>query len=211
MQAARRVDDDDVGAAALGGGQRVEDDGARVGALLVRDDLGADAVAPLVHLLDGGGAEGVGGGDDHLRVVLSVGVGELADARGLAGAVDADDEDDGGPGDGFGALSVAPEAAPRLGRLEDIDELVLEGVADVVGVFEAFLLDAALHVFEHLLGGRDAGVGADEQLFELFPEGVIDACAFEEGGEVGEPGLAGAFESLLGLPGVFLFAFLFAE
>ena len=179
---------------------------------LWRDDLGAHAVAPLAHLLDGGGAKGVGGGDDDLRVVLSVGVGQLADAGRLAGAVDADDEDDGRPGRRLRGPGRRARGCPRgWADFEDIDELVLEGVAHVVGVVEAFLLDAALHVFEHFLGGGHAGVGADEELFELFPEGVIDAGAFEEGGEVGEPGLSSAFEGLLGLPGVFLFAFLFAE
>ena len=127
--------------AALGGGHRVEDDGAGVGALLVRDDVGADDLAPGLELLDGGGAERVGGGDDDLLAVLAVGLRELGDARRLAGAVDADDEDDGGRPSRRRVL-LAPDAALLAAGLEDADQLFLEEIADRVGVLDALLLDA---------------------------------------------------------------------
>ena len=57
------------------------------------DDSGADPLAPLLELVDGGGSEGVAGGQDDLLTLGDVGVGQLGDAGGLAGAVDADDED----------------------------------------------------------------------------------------------------------------------
>ena len=77
-----------------GRGQAVEGDGGRVGALLVVDDRGADAVAPDGQLLGGGGPEGVGGGQHRLLALLGQGEGELADGGRLAGAVDPDDQHD---------------------------------------------------------------------------------------------------------------------
>jgi len=47
--------------------------------------------------------------------------------------------------------------------------------------------------------GGDAGVGADEEFFELLPDLVIDLASIEEARDVAEPALAGAFERLLGL------------
>jgi len=46
---------------------------------------------------------------------------------------------------------------------------------------------------------RYAGVGADQQLLELFPDLFIDFAAVEQAGDVAEPPLAGAFECLFGL------------
>ena len=52
---------------------------------------------------------------------------------------------------------------------------------------------------QDLLRRRDAGVGADQQLFELVPDLVVDLAAVEDAGDVAEPALAGAFERLFGL------------
>jgi len=46
---------------------------------------------------------------------------------------------------------------------------------------------------------RDAGVRADQQLFQLLPDLVIDLAAVEEPGDAAEPPLAGAFERVFGL------------
>jgi hypothetical protein len=47
---------------------------------------------------------------------------------------------------------------------------------------------------QHLLGGGDAGVGADEQLLQLQPELLIEGRAVEEVSDVAEPGAAGALK-----------------
>ena len=59
-----------------------------------RDDLAARALRPAGELLDGRGAERVGGAEHDLQPELALQVpGELADRRRLAGAVDADGHD----------------------------------------------------------------------------------------------------------------------
>ena len=57
----------------------------------------ADPLAPGLELVGGGGAEGVGGAEDDALAVADQHAGDLADRRRLAGAVDADHEDDAGP------------------------------------------------------------------------------------------------------------------
>ncbi len=74
--------------------QRVIDEAGGVGACGAGDDGRAGALAPDAELIDGGGAERVAGGEHHLLAVAVKLCGELADGRRLAGAVDADNEND---------------------------------------------------------------------------------------------------------------------
>src|SRR5581483_53427 len=96
VQPAGRVDDHDVATARDGRLDRVVGDGRRIGAPDRADEVGVRALRPDLELLLGGGAEGVGGRDEHRAAVLAQLLRELPDRRRLAGAVDADDEDDGG-------------------------------------------------------------------------------------------------------------------
>src|SRR3546814_6185358 len=93
LQPARRIDDKDVDTFRGRLLHAVEDDGGRIAALGAGDDRHADAVGPDLELADGGGTEGVAGGEQHAVILLQKQVGELGDSGGLAGAVDADDQD----------------------------------------------------------------------------------------------------------------------
>jgi truncated hemoglobin YjbI len=62
--------------------------------LSTADEVGLRALRPDLELLLGGGPEGVRGSEEHRAVVLAQLLRQLADRRRLAGAVDADDEDD---------------------------------------------------------------------------------------------------------------------
>ena len=62
-----------------------------------RIDLDVDALAPALELLDRGRAEGVGGGQDHALARPLQRGGQLGRGRGLARAVDAEQQHDGGP------------------------------------------------------------------------------------------------------------------
>ena len=61
---------------------------------LPRTRVARRAAGPDLQLLGGGGAEGVAGREQHLLAVAGELGGQLADGRGLAAAVDADDEQD---------------------------------------------------------------------------------------------------------------------
>ena len=95
----------------------------------------AGALAPALELLDGGGAERVGGADhDLLAERLAQVPGELADRGRLAGAVDADDEDHGRVGAQVdrvvaGAGELGEQLGEALGQRLAADELALLGLA----------------------------------------------------------------------------------
>ncbi len=210
MEPSGGVDEEHVGVAAFGRGECIKDDGAGVGALLVGDDVGADDLAPRLELLDGSGAERVCSGDNDAIAFFAVGLRKFGDTGRLASAVYADDEDDIRARLGRWTL-VAPNAAFLRAGLEDGNELFLEEIADGDRFLDLFLLNAELDVGEDLLRGVDPGVGANEELFELLPDLVVDLAAVEKAGDVAEPSLTGAFERLLGLLVSFLGAFEDAE
>src|SRR4051794_29650074 len=92
MEAARGVDDDDIRLARARGGDRVEDDRARIGAGLLLDEVRAGALRPHTELLDGRRTKGVARSEHDLPALVGETTRQLSDRRGLARAVDADDE-----------------------------------------------------------------------------------------------------------------------
>src|SRR3546814_10439731 len=64
-------------------------------------DVCSSDLAPGLQLRDGGGAEGVAGGEHQAAALVLVASRQLADGGGLADAVDADGEDDERPRSGI--------------------------------------------------------------------------------------------------------------
>src|SRR6267378_5784681 len=92
MQAPSGIHDDHVCGSRLGGGNRIVNDSCRIGAGFLFDDLDAVALRPDFQLLDGGGAKRICGAEHHAATFLAKPVCELPNARGLASAVDANNE-----------------------------------------------------------------------------------------------------------------------
>ena len=112
VEAAGGVRDEDVGVAGDGGVERVEHDGGRVGVGRVRDDLRVRCAAAQIRSWSIAAARKVSAAArTHAPAVRALARGQLADGRRLAGAVDADDEDDRGRalgrGDGLPVRGVA--------------------------------------------------------------------------------------------------------
>ena len=70
----------------------------RVGIDRPAHEAGSRPVGPDLELFDGGGAEGVAGDDHHLGALGREVGGDLAQRRGLARAIDADEQHHIGPG-----------------------------------------------------------------------------------------------------------------
>ncbi len=126
MQAPRRVDEHQVAAELVGLVEHVVAHARGVGAAVALDHGNAGAPAPDVQLLDGGGAEGVCAADHHVLARMGLGARDLADRRGLAGAVDADEQH----------AARGPVEDVALGLDEELAESLGEGGAQLIGGLE---------------------------------------------------------------------------
>ena len=193
MEASGRVGDDHV--IAPGGGRLhgVEDDSGGICALAGLDDRHTGAARPDLQLLAGGGAEGVARGQHDLFALTGVVVGQLCDAGGLAHAVDADDEDDGG-------VAVQRHFVFRAHLVGDD---VTESVSRLLAGLEALFLHAVAEGVHQLHGDVAAHVRQNELLFQFIVEVVVDLAAGQRIEDVAPKARAGLFEAVLHL--VFFF------
>ena len=155
--------------------QRVVREARGVGALVALDEIGRRCVGPDPQLLDRGGAERVAGGEDHLPAFAAELGGELADRRRLAGAVDADDQDDERllgrvvferAGDGNERpLDLRGEDRPDLVR---IDALLVAPARDR-------LADAGRRA--------EAEVGLDQHVLQIVERGGVEPALGEDVGD----------------------------
>ncbi len=166
VEAAGGVDDEDLGGTGFGGGAGVVERGGGVAALPGLDDGDVGAGGPDLELLDGGGAEGVGGAEqDGTSLSGEVG-GELAGGGGLAGAVDADHHDD--LGRRVGMVDGPSDA------VEDGFELGFEELLELVAALDSGAEGALAEVFEDQGGGGGSDVGGEQDGFEVVEGGGVD-------------------------------------
>ena len=160
MQAARSVDENRIASFGLARGNGVEHDGGRIGALARANDVDAGACRPDLELLDRRRAERIGRADERILPFAPDQMGQLADRRGLARPVDADDErhlrprgDDDGP----------------IDRAEHAQDLLLDQIAQAAAVGRS-----RLDRCDDAIGRRDADVRRDEQLLERVDRLDVD-------------------------------------
>src|SRR5262245_1978611 len=186
LQAPRRVDEEHVEAFRPRPLERLEGDAGGIGAHRLRHDLGADPLAPDLELIDRGGAERVGGREHDLQVLAIEPVRELGCGRGLAGAVDADNEKD------MGALARRKLDRLRPGRKHACD---LRGDDLAHGLWRKSPLVAALR--QPLANARrhpDAEIGLDQGLLDPVERLLIELALGERAGKSVGEGIGGAGE-----------------
>jgi len=198
MQAARRIDQDDVGGPLLRRCHCIENDGGGVLPLLVCDNRCANPVSPEFELLDCGGAERVCGGKNDALAIPAEGAGQLRNAGRLSCTVDADHEDYRGRERPVLIALVTPELSLAVNRLQQRDKLIAERFSYLFGLLHPLFADPASHFVEYHLRRFDPRVGADQNLLELVPQLVVDLGAFEYAGHPPEESALGASERLLG-------------
>jgi hypothetical protein len=146
----RSIDQDDIEPVLLGVLHRVGRNVRRVLAVALLEDVHAAALAlrqflqvPHVHtqLLDGAGAERVGGGDEHAVVVLQQEEGDFGEVCGFADAVHADDGEDVGACAGGVYGGDFAEEVEGVGGREDAGECFFHRGAQ--GGFDGYGLSAA--------------------------------------------------------------------
>jgi hypothetical protein len=106
---------------------------------------------------------------------------ELADRRGLAGAVDADDENRKG-------RSSAVDYQRLLSRRQDVEQRTAQRAEQRVQIGELLALNLAAQFVENTIGRLDADVCSDQPRFELVEHRVVDAACRQQVREVvGQP------------------------
>ena len=93
LQPSGRVDQQHIDAFRAGAFERLEGDAGRIGADLLGDHLRANALAPHFELIDGRGAERVGGGEHDAQALALELMRHLGGGGGLAGAVHPDHQE----------------------------------------------------------------------------------------------------------------------
>src|SRR6185437_1752622 len=167
------VDDDDVAAAGLGGGDRIEGDRGRIAAGLGRDEVGLGPLRPRLELLAGGGAERVVGADHARAAGLAQVPGDLADRRRLARAVHAAHEQDGRMGG-----DVDAGIARRRHQLGDD---LLEPAGELLRGRQPAGVGLRLEPLDDRDRGGDAAVGQEQRLLEPLPHLGIGGVEHDPG------------------------------
>ena len=186
MQPAGRIDDHRTGASRAPRLHGIERYGPWVGPRLMRDHVDPRALTPEPQLLDGRGTIGVGGGQQRVAAFASEQVGQLANRRRLARAVDAHHEHD-----GRRSLEVQRARPPaHLPR-----EVGLQVPQRVGGRTKVGTGRLAAQVGDHPFRGGHTGVGGDQRRFEIVPEHGIERGAAEDFLEVGDIALTARLEA----------------
>ena len=124
--------------------------------------------AHIAELVGGGGAERVGRGEEHRVTLVERLRRELGRGRGLADAVDADEQPD------VGATGLEGESPSGGGRVEHIGDLALEQRGHRVAVVDALCDRAGLDAVDETRRGVESRVGEEQRLFQLVPDLVIE-------------------------------------
>ena len=171
VESPSRIDQDHVVPLGDGAFHGVEGDGGGVGVLALSDEIGPGALSPNPQLVYGRGPERVGGPDGDLEAPLGELVAEFADGRGLAHAVDSDDQENIGAF-GLRQVQVCGLIAP-VGFEHAGDFLAEHGqqTVDGGGVLPGGTVLDALH---DLHRGLHADVTGDQGLLELFEHVGVD-------------------------------------
>ena len=132
--------------------------------MLSLDEINVGALGPDFELLDGGGAEGVGGAEQHAAAFAGVEGCELAGGGGLAGAVYADHHDDLGRRwrcDGLGD------------GVQDAEDLGLEQRLEFGAAGDALAQRPLAQAGEDCVRRRAADVGGEQRQLQLVELAVV--------------------------------------
>ena len=167
MQTTGGIDEHQVTAALIGLVEHVIAHARRIGAAVTLDNRYAGALAPYIELLDGGGAEGVSRTDHHVLAAGGHGARNLADRRGLAGAVNAHKQ----------------HAARRIGERIALDghkvlfKLLSQGTTELRGGLEVLLGSGITQVIGDLNGDLGTHVTHNEGVLKVLPKILVDLTA----------------------------------
>src|SRR5687768_16786644 len=162
MQAASRVDHDDVGVAGDGSVDGVEGDSGRIAPSAPTNEVGAGTVGPHTELVDRAGAKGVGRTDDNTLALPPQQMCQLPDKGSFACPVDAEYENDRRTRRGHTQRRFCvPSPQHRFDTAaQRLEKLILRPDVTTLGL----LLDLG----DEAERGRDTKISLEQRLLELL-------------------------------------------
>ena len=100
-------------------------------------------------MVDGGGAECVGGAEQDVLSLRTEYLGQFADGRGLAGAVDSDHQN-------YFRRAVDFADRPRVRGSQNRQQLFFQQALEFLNVSDLFVVRLLAELAQHFLGGRAA-------------------------------------------------------
>ena len=171
VQATGRVAEHEIDVARGRAFDRVEDDCAGIATLVAANEFGATALCPRAELLDGRGAERIAGSHQHRSTDGGLLGADLADRRGLADTVDADEQPH------VGTTWYVLEVERAISARQTVDHLGLQRVEELRGFGDLLRLHLHTQTSEQIVGHSNADIGAQQRLFEVVPRLVGDAAS----------------------------------
>ena len=168
--------------------QGIENHGTRIGSRLLGAELRAGALGPDVQLLDRGGAKGVACHEHHAQALIAQSPRELADAGGLARAVDADDEH-------HERLGAAHDLQRPLAGLEQLDQPGAHGAQQRLDVVELMARHAPVQVAQDVVRGLDTDVREQQPRLEVLEHRGVDLAPAQQSAQITRDGGAAAVEA----------------
>ena len=200
MQAAGGIDEHHVGVLRQGRGNGVVGHRGGVAVEFLLHYLHVGAACPFLELLDGGGAESVGGAEDNLVSGGLVLRGEFADGGGLAYTVDTHHKHDVRAftlGDVEVALALRGTVAARsVGH--HIGNDVVEQAVQLLGANVFVAGDTLFEVVDDFDGCLHTHIRRDKDFFELVKKVLVDgAAAQRRAPDFVEKALLGLFKTFV--------------
>ena len=165
MKSARRVAENDVNTSRLRRGERVEQHRAGIRALDRADDLALGAVCPNFKLIRRRRAERVRRAQQYALALALQTVGDLADGRGLAHAVHADDQHD---------ARLGRQVKRGVAHVQLFNQNIAQRLLHIVAALDALLVHDVAQLFHRVVRDRCAEVGHNEAVLKLVIEFVVN-------------------------------------
>ncbi len=172
LQTACSVDDKNIAARIFGLLPCIIGKARCIGPELARNNRGTGALAPDMELFDGGSAESIACRKHDLEAASGQFCGKLADGRGLAGAIDADNQND---------MRLVREI--KLQRLCDRPKHLFDFRAhDVAHFFASHVLaiTTGRQRIGHTHGRFKAEIGLNEHVFKILQRVLIELALGED-------------------------------
>ena len=174
MQTPGCVHQQHVGPACLSRLKRVESHRRRIGTVLCPHDIGAGALGPNFELRDRRGAKSIAGGNHHLLTSIGVALGQFAGGRGLASAVDTDDQYH----IGFARQHTFERQNAFLAESDHRGDLFLEHPHHARRTVLQLFASKPLTQFVDDFGGRlQPHVGADQRRLDIVDRVIVQTGA----------------------------------